>query len=526
MALIATAAAGIAAAVPMVTLGILNYMDGKSAKGSDGPISEKDLPSQPVQPERTRLIEQSDARPPAEKIYSVLDDPTLFPSQLASSQTRPTDLYRDPFTQQLYQCTENDAPFPDTDTDLNYSGTMSDLAKGKLNGLVGNERIHRQEDRGGRDWSNDMAPDLMRNADVSHTSRMQHAFRAVDPFKRDGYRPEGTGYISRESIFGANMHGLNTYDTGAIRRGIVNPYNLKEEVAPIDTSMLGYSSRTDAHGPIQRAANVDIGQLRTKRGAMAGVSMAGVADQAHPTGPGTTVRASNVAVTRRSRARTQPAPKAVQLQESHAHRSRHTSGVQRNDGRKVMRKTVSLRSGSDNKRKFSSVVTKTKTDGRARARPRASGAFQNTNNDRVFSTRITRLKQGARPHQAPRARGAFVDAPPAFKGQFSSGTRRRTTLPAAPPRTQTQKAGAGLTRLNVQPRTSNLRGKRHQAQRENEHPGPPRQAPERGPPPPGHRTSPLRDKGYRYGAHHRTGAWRTAHEAAQERSWRISAVGG
>ena len=106
----------------------------------------------------------------------------------------------------------------------------------------------------------------MRSMDVSRGARIDHAFRAVSEYKRDGYRPPGTGLLPREEVFGANMRGLNTQDVGAIRRGMVTPYNVKQEMNPIEPS--SYSAAVAAEHHPHHNSQIDAGQLKVKRGSI------------------------------------------------------------------------------------------------------------------------------------------------------------------------------------------------------------------------------------------------------------------
>ena len=156
MALLAGAAAAVLAAVPVAAVGIMNAL-----KQDDNPEpAMRKIPTlggAPPLPIPTHLTQKQYARaqpqdrsaqaPPgaaSREPYSVLNDPAIFPKGLSGPETRATDLYRDPYTQQLYLCTENDLPGANTDYDLHPSDLASARNLDVLNGRVGNEFIERR----------------------------------------------------------------------------------------------------------------------------------------------------------------------------------------------------------------------------------------------------------------------------------------------------------------------------------------------------------------------------------------------
>lgn len=265
MALLAGAAAAVIAAVPVAAIGIMNAL--RPEKIVPKATSLKQAPQAPPTAAKEKPKHKIETPAPRRTAYSVLDDPNIFPTSLSGPETYATDLYRDPFSNQLYLCTENEISGADTDESLHPSGLAGVRNLDVLNGRVGNEGIRRQEQlRNGRDWSNDPSASLMRSMDVSHDTRMQHAYRAVNAFKRDGCKPPGTGLLHREEEFGANMRGLNTDNVAPIRRGIVNPYNVKMgQNAPMEPHNFSMSAAPGHEGSHGRSA-FDVGQLRRKRG--------------------------------------------------------------------------------------------------------------------------------------------------------------------------------------------------------------------------------------------------------------------
>lgn len=200
-----------------------------------------------------------------------MDNLNLFPIAGQDPEQQPEDLYRDPFTQQLYLCTENDAPLPDSDHSFHISAEDSERSRGRLNGLVGNENLHRREETTEfkNCWSGDPSASLLQSMNVTYGTRLDRAFKQVSHFKRDDYRPQGTGLIAKEHRFGANMNGYHTSDVQSLRRGVIDPFRVPNRPGAVEPSrdMTQTAQTSVSHASI-RPTNVDAGQLRKKRGAI------------------------------------------------------------------------------------------------------------------------------------------------------------------------------------------------------------------------------------------------------------------
>ena len=268
MALLAGAAAAVIAAVPVAAIGIMNAIRPQKLTPKTTSLRQ-DSQKQRRQQQQQQQQQQKKIEAPAPRrtVYSVLDDPHIFPSSLSGPETYASDLFRDPYSNQLYLCTENEIGGADTDENLHPSSLAGVRNLDVLNGRVGNEGIRRQEQlRNGRDWSNDPSASLLRSMDVSHDTRIQHAYRAVNEFKRDGCKPPGTGLLHREEEFGANMRGLNTDDVASIRRDMVNPFNVKiGQAAPMEPHTFSVSA-APGHEGSHSLSKFDVGQLRRQRG--------------------------------------------------------------------------------------------------------------------------------------------------------------------------------------------------------------------------------------------------------------------
>ena len=111
----------------------------------------------------------------------------------------------------------------------------------------------------------------MNSMGVSRDISIVHASRQVDQYKRNGYRPAGTGMLPKEEVFGANMRGFNTDNVAELRRGLVNPYNVRQEVAPLSPGRYAAQTTTFTGG---QPYNIDYGQLAIKRGDLEGHRLA------------------------------------------------------------------------------------------------------------------------------------------------------------------------------------------------------------------------------------------------------------
>ena len=139
MALLAGAAAAVLAAVP-VAVGIMNALKNDS--------DEKQIRTRPPMPTphtKTALLScpapgQGSPAPRARSAVIVqhYQRRDHFPQRAFWIGNEGKDFYRDPYTQQLYLCTENELPGADTDYDLHPSDLASARNLDVLNGRVKN----------------------------------------------------------------------------------------------------------------------------------------------------------------------------------------------------------------------------------------------------------------------------------------------------------------------------------------------------------------------------------------------------
>ena len=283
MALVSALLAGAVATIPVAALGLINSMSGKSNTAP----KRTSLLTQPDSKRATKAQNRNNTHPsttskpvmatqrPKTKKRSVLDDQKLFPT-IASNDTKVDDFFRDPYTNQLYLCTEDEMPLPDTDVSYHPSAAASQRKLAVLNGLVGNEHIRRQEEttEHKNSWSNDPSPALLRSMNIAGERQRDAAFSRVSHFTHNDARPEGTGLIHRER-FAANKIGYNWDNVWALRRNHVNRFNLRRESKSFDPSVhLSHTSNKRLHHAKKRPDIIDIGQLRKKRGNIDNISIA------------------------------------------------------------------------------------------------------------------------------------------------------------------------------------------------------------------------------------------------------------
>ena len=297
MALLSTLVAGAVASIPVATLGVLNLISGPDASGRAERKTSRS-------PQRTQLMERSQpskatmiqsdghhttmstaaAHPPTTHpkaggpsgFTSVLDDPTLFPV-VNSADTEAEDLFRDPYTQQLYLCTEDEMPLPDSDTSFHISEQDNQRKRALMNGLVGNEHIQRRPET--TDFKNALSDEpsaaILRSMNPARNANLNQAFSRVSHFKHDDARPEGTGLIARGEMFGGNKIGYNWDDVWALRRNIVNQFNIRRGPNAVDPTVhLTHTTQTDSKHNGTRPSNMDVGQLRKRRGTIDNMSIA------------------------------------------------------------------------------------------------------------------------------------------------------------------------------------------------------------------------------------------------------------
>lgn len=301
MALVSALVAGAAATIPVATLGVLNFFSGKRESSTQPqPHTRAQKPTQPC-PQRTQLMAQTpsvnptsrslDTHAPAHSApaklgqadtlqvaesYSVLDDPELFPTANNSDLTA-DDLFRDPYTQQLYLCTEDEMPLPDTDVSLHPSSEDSQRKRAWMNGLIGNEHIRRKPESTDHknSWSGDPSAAILRTTNPAREASLNHAFTRVSHFKHDDARPAGTGLIPRGEQFGGNKIGYNWDDVWSLRRNIVNRFNVRREGPSMHpVTHLAHTTETQKRHPGNRPVNMDVGQLRKRRGSLDNVNIA------------------------------------------------------------------------------------------------------------------------------------------------------------------------------------------------------------------------------------------------------------